>query len=372
MTTSQSTEQLKRPAGATALRPPWSNAWTRAWETLFALRLASYVCVLVVASIGTYAYWVRADTIFACQANGYGPDWYLAYCNGANYGDYEHGAFQFNLEPSVENSVKDADVLFLGDSRLQIALSTPATQHWFAAHSTSYYLMGFSYYENAFFEGELLRRIHPHAAVYIINVNDFFVRSETIPVHLILHDPRAREKYEAKRFWQPLHEWACKRFAWICGHQFVIFRSRTTGTYRTEGAVRPKEVPVSYDRAVSQEVVDNRVPTATHFLSDFTRGKCVILTIVPYVGTQLGTAKAIARRLGLPLVTPGILPGLHTFDGYHLDQPSARRWSRAFFKVAGPLIQSCQANRNTADQHGRTSIAAVTSRQTPLPSADKS
>jgi hypothetical protein len=369
MTNSQSAERLKRPVTRSALGLPLSKAWTRAWEALFARRLAIYVFVLLVASIGAYAYWVRTDTIFACQADGYSADRYLAYCNGANYADYEHGAFQFNLEPSVQKSVRNADVLFLGDSRLQIALSTAPTAHWFASHPARYYLMGFSYYENAFFEGALLRRIHPRAKVYVINVNDFFVRSQTIPVHMILHDPKAREKYEAKRFWQQIHEHVCKTFAWLCGHQFVIFRSRKTGAYYTEGAVGPKEVAISYDPVVNQKVVDDRIPTAIQFLSSFTRGKCVILTIVPYVGTEIATAKAIARAVGLHLVTPGTLEGLHTFDGYHLDQPSARRWSEAFFKVAGPLIRSCLDNQNIVGWQGPT--ATMAARLTSGPAASR-
>ena len=28
-------------------------------------------------------------------------------------------------------------------------------------------------------------------------------------------------------------------------------------------------------------------------------------------------------------------------DGYHLDGPSAERWSQAFFEAAGPEIRSC-------------------------------
>jgi hypothetical protein len=54
--------------------------------------------------------------------------------------------------------------------------------------------------------GQLLDRIHPHAKVYIINVDGFFEQSETAPVKTILHDPTARDKYEAKRFWQRVHE----------------------------------------------------------------------------------------------------------------------------------------------------------------------
>jgi hypothetical protein len=59
-------------------------------------------------------------------------------------GDYEHGAFEFNLEPTAQNFAKNVDVLFLGNSRLQVAFSTVATTNWFSAASARYYLLGFS------------------------------------------------------------------------------------------------------------------------------------------------------------------------------------------------------------------------------------
>lgn len=350
MTNSQSAEQLRHPILQSARQLLWSKAWAKVQAALFAQRLAIYVFVVLLASVGAYYYWVRTHTIFACQAHGYSAGLYLANCNAPNYGDFEHGAFQFNLEPSVQRWVRNAEVLFLGNSRLQLGFSSPATSQWFAAHSASYYLMGFTYFEDAFFEGALLRRIHPRAKVYIIDVDQFFVTTESPPVRMILHDPEAREKYEAKRFWQPVQELVCRRFAWFCGHQWVLFRSRRTGAYYGEDAFQWKDVPVSYDPVANKKITESQIATATAFLSRFTRGKCVILTIVPYVDTDLGTAEAIARGVGLPLVTPGNLGDLHTFDGVHLDPASAQHWSQAFFKVAGPQIQPCLGNRNTVER----------------------
>jgi hypothetical protein len=361
----QSAQQPRQPPVITTALGgvPLPNARSKAWTGLFAHRVVIYICVLLVASIGAYGYGIRTRSIFACQADGYSADRYVADCNVANYADYEHGAFQFNLEPSVQDSVRNADVLFLGNSRTQIAFSTVPTEQWFSANSGRYYLMGFGYFENALFEGELLRRIHPHAKVYIINVDAFFEKSETAPVKTILHDPRARDEYEAKRFWQHVHERICGAFTALCGHQFVIFRSRDTGAYYMEGQPGGQTAPVTYDPVVNQDLANASIATAVDFLSRFTEKKCVILTIVPTVGTQIGTAKAIARGVGLPLVTPGSVEGLRTWDGSHLDQPSAQRWAQAFFQVAGPEIQSCLNNRNAAARQGPSSTGAAASVQ---------
>jgi hypothetical protein len=332
---------LDEPLRPKAWTPLWPKTWTKAREVIFANRPRAYVCLILVAAVVSCVYQLRTHTIFSCQAAGYSADRYLAYCHVPNYADYEHGAFYFDLEPVAQNFVKNADVVFLGNSRLQVAFSTPATADWFAAASARYYLLGFSYFENVLFAEELLRRIRPRAKVYVINVDKFFDRYESPPVKTILHDPGTEHRYEVKQLWQRIHEPICKSFAVLCGTKFVIYRSRETGAYYTEGAAERKIAPVSYDEMVDKNVVNSSTAVATDFLSHFAQGTCVIFTMVPFVGTTIGTANAIATELGVKLVTPGILEGLQTYDGYHLDQPSARRWSQAFFQTAASQMRSC-------------------------------
>lgn len=321
------------------MNSPSSKATTLAGR--FMARPAIYACVVLVAAYAAFAYQIRNQTIFSCPAGGYSADQYLAYCQGEAYGDYEHGAFQFGLEPAVRSHVRDADVIFLGNSRLQFAFSTNATAEWFSAASARYYLMGFLYYENFIFEGELLQTIRPRARVFVINVDDFFDRSESPPVKTIFHDPEARHKYEIKQLWQRIHAPICGALARLCEAKFAIFRSRTTGAYYTEGDAQRRRAPVSYDTTVNRNVVDSNSAAALSSLARFAQDKCVILTDVPFVGTKIGNANAIAAAIGAKLVMPGPVEGLQTFDGYHLDRPSAEKWSRAFFAAAGQQIRSC-------------------------------
>src|SRR5271169_4129247 len=154
-------------------------------EGLFASHLTLYICVVLATALASYAVWARTRSIFACQANGYIADRYIAYCSGANYGDYEHGAFWFNLEHTLDFASK-ADVLFLGTSRMEKAFSTTATADWFSAASARYYLMGFSYGEHVSFAEALLGKMHPQASVYVIDVEDFFDPILTPPAQTVL------------------------------------------------------------------------------------------------------------------------------------------------------------------------------------------
>src|SRR5277367_3549147 len=282
-------------------------------EGVFATHLTLYIGIVLVAALASYGFWLKNRSIFACQASGYSATRYLAYCGGGNYADYEHGAFQFDLEPPALEFARNADVLVLGNSRIQIALSNQPTEDWFAAAKARYYLMGFSYDENVAYVGELLRKMQPRARVFIINVDDFFRSGETVAAKAILHDPDAENRYEWKRFAQKLHRPICETFGVLCGKRYAIFRSRETGAYYRiphDEPVFPQNA-VSYDQNVDPALVKD------------------------------GAAEAIAKGVGLPLVTLENLEGLNTTDGYHLDRVSAERWSRAFFEAVGPEIRSC-------------------------------
>jgi len=325
-----------------------ASAISKKRQGLFAGRPATYICVVLSAILVASVYKLRTDTIFACQADGYSTDRYIAYCNGTRYGDYEHGAFQFDLEPSAEDFARKADVLFLGNSRLQVGFSTTATANWFSEVSARYYLLGFSYSENVTFVEPILRKILPRAKVFVINVDDFFERFETAPVKVIFHDPGARNRYEDKHFWQRVHEPICKRFHALCGNEAVIFRSRETGVYERRAPAHAI-TPVSYDRSVNESVVNSNTDAAVKFLSNANVSrKCVILTMVPTVDAKIGNVSAIAKALGLDLVTPEIRTELRTYDGSHLDKTSAEYWSQAFFHAAGSSIRSCLEQRGVA------------------------
>jgi hypothetical protein len=324
--------------GKQADRENVAESWT---VYLSAARPMLYLVVVLGVVVATYIYTLRFEGIFSCQANGYGSDRYLAYCQATHYGDYEHGAFWFGLEPSSEGFLASADVLFLGDSRLQFAFSTAATSEWFSAAATRFFLMGFLYVEDSYFAEALLSKFKPSAKVYVINADPFFATYMTEPARTVMHDASARSQYETKRLWQFVQRPICRGLPAICGNHLVIFRSRETGMYWASGLAAFTSSPVTYDRVPDPDVVAKYAATAREFLSRAPVDQaCVILTDIPTVKTKRGTAVAIAEALGMELIAPE-LEALQTYDGSHLDRPSAERWSEAFFRAAAPKIQRC-------------------------------
>lgn len=296
------------------------------------------IILTVVVSAGACGFWKHS--VFNCQASGYGSDRYLAYCGATGFGDYDYGAFWLGLEPAATDAATNAQVLFLGNSRMQLALSTEATDAWFKSLRVRYYLLGFAYNGNYKFEAPLLRKLGPTPKVYVINLDLFFEQSETPPARMVMRDGSARTQYERKRGWQDLHKQVCASLPAICGDEVAFFRSRATGAWVITGG-QFNSKPVSYDESVDQDVVEAYAASGREFLSNLTVGReCKILTMVPTVATGVGTANAIALALDLTLIAPE-MSGLNTFDESHLDQQSAERWSTAFIEAAGPQIRKC-------------------------------
>ena len=307
------------------------------------LRLARpglYIAVVLAVVLAASAFSLRIYGILSCPATGYGADRYLGYCGATSYGDYDYGAFWFGLEPMAVASAANAQVLFLGNSRMQFGLSTKATAHWFEANPASYYLLGFSHHGNYNFEAPLLQKLHPRAQAYVINLDLFFEQSQTPPARAVMRDSTARSRYEQKRGWQQIHRSLCDRLPAVCGHHIAFFRSKANGAWIVTGG-RFTSKPVSYIRDIDRAMAETYAAAASEFLSHLPVSReCVILTVVPTVDTPIGTAKAIASTLGSNLTAPE-LAGLNTFDESHLDQESALRWSSAFIEAAAPQIGKC-------------------------------
>jgi hypothetical protein len=319
---------------------PAAGARTSVTSSLLATKSTHYIMTVLGIALAICLYHIRAHGIFGCQATLYSSDRYLSYCNTTRYGDYDHGAMWFGLEPVAAAAAANAHVLFVGNSRTQFAFSSPATEEWFSATSESYYLLGFSHEENYTFEGPLLRRLRPRAKVYVINIDTFFDQLETAPGKTVMHSESAKTDYETKERWQHIQKAVCTTLKPLCGSDETIFRSRSTGAWVVIGNKFPSE-PVSYDDNVDANKVASYRALGGKFLPGLTADPaCTILTVVPTVKTGIATAQAVAADVGFRLVAPK-LPGLATFDRMHLDSPSAQRWSSAFFSSAGSQIRKC-------------------------------
>lgn len=315
-------------------------------EAPSATRPGLYALVVVCALIAALAFKLRTQGVFACPSAGVEGDYYLAYCNATGYGDYDRGAFRFALEPRIRERARNADVLFIGSSRMQFAFSAKATADWFTTARARYYLLGFSHTENIVFTGPLLVDLKPRARAYVINVDRFFDDRVTPPTREILHDKDVQSRYKEKRFWQSIHRRLCSAMPVVCGNQLAFVRFRENGAWELRGTGALRASGVGDGPARDREKWNHYAFLAGEFISRLpVDARCVILTIAPSEETMIEEARAIADSLGLPLVSPRPA-GLRTFDASHLDRPSAEIWSAAFFEAAGDQLAQCLGPRS--------------------------
>jgi len=313
------------------------TSWT---SRLFDARPGLYLTVVLIAVIAAALYGFRQTSLFACQAPPNATDSYLAYCESTAFGDYDYGAFWFDLEPDTGRAAAAADVLLLGNSRLQYAFSTDPTDEWFRSASATRYLLGFAYNGNYWFTDPLLRKLQPQASAYVLNVDLFFEPEPTPPAQFVMTDPSAEARYRRKQKLQSVHSVVCSGLPGLCRNQPAIFRFRDSGRWTIVGEGFSGG-PVSYDDTIDSALVQNYTTAGRGFVDGLdVPAECQILTVVPTVNTPIASAAEIARSLGRQFVAPK-LDGLETFDGSHLDPASAERWSAAFLSEAGPALARC-------------------------------
>ncbi len=312
------------------------------WSSPAVVRPHLYIILILAAMLATFVAHLRRDAIFACPAPDYAKGYYLAYCQAAAYADYEHGAYWFGLESEARQSVAAADVLFLGDSRLQFGFSTRALADWFAARSRTYHLLGFGYDENSNFAGALLNRLRPRARAYVISLDDFFVETLTPPARELLAKGTwdVQRSYEAKRIWQFAHRLICGSMPFLCGSSASFFRDSKTGAWLFAG-VPPNLGYSREDVPADHEQVARGEPIGAKFIADLGVDRsCVFMTYIPTLRSELATAQALADKLGFEMVSPQ-LDGFETFDTSHLTPASAERFTSAVLERIGPRLAAC-------------------------------
>jgi hypothetical protein len=279
---------------------------------------------------------------------------FLAECTQRNFGDFEHAAYLWDLEPSAVRALQAADVVFLGNSRMQIAFSTRAVSQYFSRNGISYYVLGFGYDEESAFPEHLLRKYHIKPKAYFINADPFFNDHLSIPA----------DELESMR----LSVWLSYAFKTmfvreqrlICGIPGLCVRSQNTlyrvpedGTWIWQEFWLPsaRSLPLTAEKGMTLN--DSQLSHAKVLAREFAASssvppECIILTGVPTnVVDSQAVAAEIGRAAGLQVILPDV-ENVNTADQSHLNADSAERWSTAVIAKAAPILEACLARQHNA------------------------
>lgn len=289
-----------------------------------------------------------------CRTTYYSDDRYIAYCDSARFGSYEHGALWFGLEHGTSKNIASAEVIVLGNSRTQFGFSTQAVREYFSDRHIPFYVLGFTSGEGSRFALSVLKRWNAKPKVLIINADPYFGNDiSEVALDIMNLNPIAIWRLGSKYVFQRIQRYICAAVSYVCSEaKKDVFRSALDGTWYFKDSLfldsgpfaEEPMIPITDKKDVILDV--DQIEAAHRIGREFIKTigldpRCVIITGVPTSGIDAPkVAAALAKLLDAALVLPE-LSELATFDGSHLNQASARRWSENFMEIATPTLNAC-------------------------------
>ena len=278
-----------------------------------------------------------AKPIVASAKAPRGSEWYVSY----NRGGIDLHLLSQDLHGSMQ-AAKDADVLFVGNSRVMFAFRQPALKPFFARLGLRYYVLAFPYAERNLFAEALIQRHDLRPRWMIVNSDPFFVdRVSGVAEDALRSNPFSAWKLqlETATAFSVQHRLHALVPHWApTGHErdWVLFRSYGDGTTHV-GAVKGTPRPAKLQlKGRFAHVTAEQLEAARRFKLDANRRGCrLVFTSIPPRSPDL--ARELGGALRVPVVLPEV-PKLMTCDGSHLDDASARRYAEAFLSELEPIL----------------------------------
>ena len=245
--------------------------------------------------------------------------------------------FLHELE-DVCSAVRAADVLFFGDSRMQLAFRTEALRTFFAERGLRYYLLGFPHGTDALAH-RILERCDAHPRLAVVHETGFFTgfpdTFERMALEASAFEARKLRlefdlAFSVRRQLHRLLPHPVGRD--LAGGSWILYRSQLDGSWWV-AAESELDLPVEEGGdAALDRVPAAHLRAAAQFRAEVERrGGELVLAYVPSRFQGRNRAHTIAEYLGVPLLDPPVR-GLRTADGFHLRVDSAERYARAFLR----------------------------------------
>lgn len=284
---------------------------------------------------------------------------YVSSCEDKRFGDFEHQVFYHGML-DTDRRLREADVIFLGDSRVGFAFSHPNIETFFSERGARFLVASFGYAEGWQFAADVLKRHQSRPTMLVINVAPFFngpSREFSEPARYVTSHPIG--SYVEALFAevaQPIYSYFCPK----CGKSPSMIRSRLTGQWdwRTfdlangVGVFPLKVIPDPPHEAIAAWA-DVAEAQARQLLS-YTHARCVVFTDVPHDGAVGVFARELGRRLSVPVVLPEV-PSTRSFDRQHLDGHSSVSWTNALLAQ----LEAIATSQCGGGWTGKTHAAAV-------------
>ena len=307
---------------------------------------------LCAGSLAAHAIGVFRNTS-GCDLRSILPAEYMAYCENERFADYEHGAFWYDLEPGVVQAMRDADVLFVGNSRLQLGFDPSLLAAAMSELGLRYYMLGFGYKEYHVFAQSLIERYRLKPRALVANADPFFVDALSAASRPLLEagpgEPMLGYRYRG--FVQRAKARLCGQGAPLAssraceGFRLTIYRNRQSGEWRLARSMGEGSPIVPMARRAAAADVSS---ASAH--GRFLRERlglsptCLPVLGVPTPSVSSDMAARIASKAGLPFIE-GDGEGLRSSDGSHLTSTSATAWTLNILPQLTRVLAACMQSK---------------------------
>ncbi len=248
------------------------------------------------------------------------------------------------LGSAIDNA-RRADVLLLGNSRVEFAFRAPELRTFTQRTGLKVYNLAYGAGDGLPMALQTLERHDLRPRFAVVNDDAFFRPT----MSSYAKDTTEAGAWQAHvRVTEHRASWALRRQLhgllprWDLGllrgaTPLVSYRSMLDGAFVMEAFpqdLRPlrtrdrPDAPIPPGFAQRNQAALARHTAVAGRFRDFlaARGTKLVLTVVPREGAAYTPTRVVAQRLGVPFVAPPTTK-LHTIDGSHLDADSARRWA---------------------------------------------
>lgn len=296
---------------------------------------ATFLALTALSAAARRSSWMVNVTIpVATSSPRPSPEYFLATDHTATL---DQLVFQHQIR-DVSGRAREANVLFLGNSRSLFALPERHCAPVLRRAGLSWYHLGFPC-ESWLFAVHMIEQMDLHPELVVVDADGFFENRMSAIAKRSLGTNRFNAHttyYEACVSHAVRHQ--LHRLIphipsmFLAEESMVVYRSAANGAwFVAAGRGTPSGV---------NELVDPHLSTAStraallvsarEFLTTIQqRGGRVILTYIPSRLDRTSDAKWLAEELGCPFVSPSI-SGLTTLDGSHLDQRSVDQFAPEF------------------------------------------
>lgn len=243
----------------------------------------------------------------------------------------------YHDQGGILNQARDADVLFLGNSRVLCAFDHELLSRFTKGNGASFYNLGFGYDEGGQFPLELIERFDLRPKVVVVNCDGSFWGELSSAAISAMNGARWKtwtDVFELEAAWRlrrSIHRVVPKI---VNSDRIAIWRRHVDGSWIVLSD-ESQEAPVSYIRStVGPSEFSAAIEAAASYRDRLDAlGIQMLFTLVPSKTSNLDFAEAMAEELEIPLLVPSSDLQLTTFDGDHLDSQSSKKFTKVFLKL---------------------------------------